>query len=456
MQVVNKFSGEKFAELDDTRMEDARRILENGIKAASEMRDTPSHKIYESLFEVSKGIERNKEELAKIISMEAGKPLKYSRGEVGRAAVTMLFSAEESKRKYGETIPLDVEPRGVNRFAYYTREPIGTVFSVTPFNDPLNLVAHKVGPALAAGNSIINKPATLTPLSAVKLNEIIADSGLPENAMQTVLASGGGEITSYFLHSDDIKMVTFTGGTEAADKLIRNAGIKKYSMELGSNSHVIVWNDADLDTAAEAVVDAAFEAQGQNCIHSQRILIKEDVYEYFKNRMLEITSGLKLGDPLDESTDVGPMISEGEAKRVEGLVSDAVREGGHALIGGEREGSMMMPTILENVSLNSEIWKKEIFGPVTLVRSVKSMEEAIQLSNDVPYGLQAGVFTSNIELAMQAIERLQCGAVLINDTSVFRVDTMPFGGMKKSGLGREGIRFSMDEMSEIKLAIFKR
>lgn len=456
MQVVNKFSGEKFAELDDTRMEDARRILENGIKAASEMRDTPSHKIYESLFEVSKGIERNKEELAKIISMEAGKPLKYSRGEVGRAAVTMLFSAEESKRKYGETIPLDVEPRGVNRFAYYTREPIGTVFSVTPFNDPLNLVAHKVGPALAAGNSIINKPATLTPLSAVKLNEIIADSGLPENAMQTVLASGGGEITSYFLHSDDIKMVTFTGGTEAADKLIRNAGIKKYSMELGSNSPVIVWNDADLDTAAEAVVDAAFEAQGQNCIHSQRILIKEDVYEYFKNRMLEITSGLKLGDPLDESTDVGPMISEGEAKRVEGLVSDAVREGGHALIGGEREGSMMMPTILENVSLNSEIWKKEIFGPVTLVRSVKSMEEAIQLSNDVPYGLQAGVFTSNIELAMQAIERLQFGAVLINDTSDFRVDTMPFGGMKKSGLGREGIRFSMDEMSEIKLAIFKR
>lgn len=456
MQVINKFSGEKFKELEDTKIDDAKRILEKGIKAASEMKNTPSHRIYESLYEVSKEIERQKEELAKIIATEAGKPIKYSRGEVGRAAITMLFSAEESKRIYGETIPLDVEPRGINRFAYYTREPIGTVFSVTPFNDPLNLVAHKVGPALAAKNSIINKPASLTPYSAVKLNEIIADAGLPENAMQSVIASGGGEVTNFFLHSDDIKMVTFTGGTEAADKLIRNSGIKKYSMELGSNSPVIVWNDADLDMAAEAVVDAAFEAQGQNCIHSQRILIKEDVYEYFKNRMLEITSNLKMGDPLNESTDVGPMIAESEAVRVEGLVNDAVREGGNILIGGEREGSMMMPTILENVSLNSEIWKKEIFGPATIIRPVKSMEEAIELSNDVPYGLQAGVFTSNIELAMQAIERLQFGAVLINDTSDFRVDVMPFGGMKKSGLGREGIRFSIDEMTEIKLAIIKR
>lgn len=443
-------------ELEDTTIQDARKILEKSLRASKEMQEFPSHKRYDSLYEISKNIEKNRDELAEIISIESGKPIKYSRGEVNRAALTMLFSGEEAKRIYGETIPLDVEPRGVNRFAYYTRVPIGTVFSITPFNDPLNLVAHKVGPALASGNSIISKPATLTPYSAVKLNEIVNESELPEDSMQTVIASGGGEVINYFLESNEIKKVTFTGGVEAAEKLIRKAGIKKYSMELGSNSPVIIWNDADLDTAAEAVVEAAFESQGQNCIHSQRILVKDDVYEYFKNRVLELTGKLKIGDPLDESTDIGPMISEGEAQRVQSWVENAIKEGATLLIGGMREGSIMSPTVLEDVSVKSEIWKKEVFGPATILKQVNSFEEAIQLANDVPYGLQAGIFTSNLDMAFTAIERLNYGSVLINDTSDYRIDTMPFGGMKLSGLGREGVRFSIEEMTEIKLAIFKR
>lgn len=456
MIVKNKFTSEQFVSLEDTTQKDAAGILKksvNGFRAMSEM---PTYERYEKLYTTSKLIEKNIDDLARTISIEAGKPIKYSRGEVKRAAITMLFSGEEAKRIYGETIPLDVEPRGINRFAYYTRVPIGPVLAITPFNDPLNLVAHKVGPALAAGNSVINKPASVTPQSAVKLRDLTIEAGFPEEALQTVLASGSGEVTRFFLKSDDIKMVTFTGGPEAADKLIRESGIKKYSMELGNNSPVIVWNDADLDQAAEQVVDAAFEAQGQNCIHAQRILIKDDVYEYFKNRVLELTSNLRIGDPLDPDTDIGPMISEGEAKRVEAQVEKSLEEGASILAGGQRSGPMMEPTVLEDVPSSSEIWKKEIFGPVTMLKRVSSMEEAIQLANDVPYGLQAGIFTSNLDLALHAIERLEYGAVLVNDTSDFRVDVMPFGGMKKSGLGREGIRFSIEEMTEIKLAIIKR
>ncbi len=456
MIVKNKYTAEKFIELEDTKLSDAKEIKDKAVKAFHEMRDLPSFERYEALFKISRDLEKRRDEFAKIISNEAGKPIKYSRGEARRASVTMLFSAEESKRIYGETIPMDVESRGKNRFAYYNHVPIGPVFSVTPFNDPLNLVAHKVGPALAAGNSIINKPASLTPYSGYMLNELVKDSGLPENAMQTVLASGGGEVSSYFLDSDEIKMVTFTGGVEAADKLIKRAGIKKYSMELGSNSPVIVWNDADIEVAAEALVDAAMESQGQNCIHSQRILIHKEIFKELSSKLVELVAKLKVGDPLDDSTDVGPMIAEGEAVRVENEVNNAVKDGAKILIGGKRDGRFYLPTLLDSVNHKSGIWHNEIFGPVSILQPVDTFEEALTMANDVPYGLQAGIYTHDLDLAMKAIQRLDFGAVLVNDTSDFRVDVMPFGGMKLSGLGREGIRFSIEEMTEIKLAIFRK
>lgn len=456
MIVKNKYSGEQYVELKDTSIEEAKNVLRNAKKAFQVMKDLPSFERYESLLKVSRELENRREEFAKIISNEAGKPIKYSRGEARRASITMLFSAEESKRIYGETIPMDVESRGRNRFAYYNRVPIGPVFSITPFNDPLNLVAHKVGPAIAAGNSIINKPASLTPYSGFMLNEVLNKSGLPENAMQTVIASGGGEVTNFFLNSDDIKKVTFTGGVEAADRLIKKAGIKKYSMELGSNSPVIVWNDADLDIAAEAIVDAAMESQGQNCIHSQRILIHKDVYHNLSSMLVERVGKLKVGNPLEDSTDVGPMIAEGEAIRVEKTVNEAVSNGAEVLVGGKRDGRFYYPTLIKNVKHELGLWHNEIFGPVSILQPVNNFEEAITMANDVPYGLQAGIYTHNLDLAMKAIQMLDFGAVLINDTSDFRVDVMPFGGMKLSGLGREGIRFAIEEMTEIKLAIFRK
>ena len=456
MIVKNKYNGENLVELKETKLPDADAILNKSKKSFEEMRGTPSYERYEALFKVSKELENRREEFARIISNEAGKPIKYSRGEARRASLTVLFSAEESKRIYGETIPMDVESRGRNRFAYYNRVPIGPVFSITPFNDPLNLVAHKVGPALAAGNSIINKPATLTPYSCVKLNELINDSGLPEYAMQTVLSSGGGEVSSYFLQSKDIKKISFTGGLEAAEKLIKIAGTKKYSMELGSNSPVIVWNDADLDKAAGAIVEAATESQGQNCIHSQRILVHKSVYKELSDRLVDLVSKLKVGNPLDESTDIGPMITEGEAIRVEKEVSNAVKAGAEVLIGARRDGNLYYPTLLQNVDHNSSIWHNEIFGPVSILQQVENFRQAIEMANDVPYGLQAGIYTQNLDLAIKATQELEYGAVLVNDTSDFRVDTMPFGGMKMSGLGREGIRFAIEEMTEIKLAIFRK
>ncbi|MEM3675557.1 MAG: aldehyde dehydrogenase family protein [Thermoplasmataceae archaeon] len=456
MIVKNKYNGETIAELEDTTLEKAKEIKRLSVESSRKMKSLLPYEREEILLEISRKIRDDNGKLAKIIAQEAGKPVRYSRKEAGRAATTFKIAAEESTRAEGEVIPLGIEPRGRNRFAYYVREPIGVVFSITPFNDPLNLVAHKIAPALASGNAIINKPSSLTPLSCLNVLSYAEDTSLPKNSVAAVLASGGGAVTDFLVTSPDIKMVSFTGGFEAAQRLVQKAGVKKYGMELGSNSPVIVWGDADLDLAAEAVCDAAFESQGQNCIHAQRIFIQRESYDYFKNRLIGFTEKLVIGDPLLEETDVGPMISKGSADRVMKLIEDAVGDGANILHGFQRNGNLVTPTILENVKHSSEIWTEEIFGPVVLLEPVDSFKKAIELANSVEYGLQAGVFTSDLNLALMAIENLEYGAVLINDTSDFRVDSMPFGGFKRSGIGREGIRFSMEEMSEIKLAIFKR
>ncbi len=456
MLVKNKYSGDVMAEFEETKSADTDSIIAKSKNAFNYVKNLSHFERYEILLKTSKLLEQNSENFARTIAGEAGKPLKYARNEVKRAAITMLFSAEESKRIHGETVPMDIEPRGVNRFAFYTREPIGPVLAITPFNDPLNLVAHKIGPAIAAGNSVINKPSTLTPISAVNLKDILIKSGLQEDAIQILFTSGEGEIMRSIINSDEIKRVTFTGGVDAGRRILGMGRIKKYSMELGNDSPVIIWNDADLDSAAELVTEAAFESQGENCIHAQRILIKDDVYDYVKNRIVELSSKLRIGDPLDENTDIGPMISESEALRVEDSVKRAVADGADLLLGGERNQAFMHPTVLELSDTSLPIWGNEIFGPVTMLKKIKSFEEAISLANGTAYGLQAGVFTSDLDLAMLSIEKLDFGTVLINDTSDFRIDTMPFGGLKNSGIGREGVRFSIEDMTEMKLAIIKR
>ena len=431
-------------------------MLEKSKKSFQEIQKMSAYEIQDALLEASSRLSRLSEEFARTIAMEAGKPIKYSRKEARRAALTLKISGEESTRIGGEVVPMDIEPRGKGRFAYYVRKPMGPVFSITPFNDPLNLVAHKVGPALGSGNSIINKPTTLSPLSSLKLAELFQNTGFPEGSFQNVISGGSSETTRFFLHSGDIRKITFTGGFEAASRLLSEAGPKPYSMELGSNSPVIVFRDSSWEERIGDMVDAAFESQGQNCIHAQRFLVDDAIYDSFTDLFLKTASKLVAGDPLEERTDIGPMITSGEAERVKGWVKEAVDAGAQILMGGRQEGNILHPTVLENVERSSKIRSQEVFGPVTVFIRFSTPAEAFSIANEVPYGLQAGVFTNDLNMAMKAIDALDYGSVLINDTSDFRIDSMPFGGTKQSGIGREGIRFAMESMTEIRLAIFRK
>jgi len=400
-------------------------------------------------------VEKNKEDFAITIAREGSKTIKEARKEANRCVNTLRISAEESKRILGETIPFNSFPGGENRVGYYYRFPIGIILAITPFNDPLNLVAHKLGPAIAAGNSVILKPATVTPLSALKLAEAFIESGLPAECLQ-VITGNGSEIGPVLVKSEDIRMISFTGGLDAGKEITKIAGIKKIGMELGSNSPVIVWDDTDLQMAVESCVSGSFWAAGQNCIGVQRIYISNKIYKEFKAKFVEQTKKYKIGNKLSEDCDMGPMITEKEAIRVESWIKEAVKLGATCLCGGKRKGALMEPTVLENVPENAKIHKDEVFGPTVNLYSVKTFEEAIEKSNSLPFGLHAAVFTSNVNLAFKAAYELECGGVMINDSTDYRLDSMPFGGIKNSGLGREGIKFSLQEMTEPKTISFYR
>ncbi|MEI6124079.1 MAG: aldehyde dehydrogenase family protein [Bacteroidota bacterium] len=398
-------------------------------------------------------IEQRKEEFAVIIARESSKTIKEARKETNRCVNTLRISAEEAKRLLGETIPFDSFPGGEKRVGYFYRMPIGIVLAITPFNDPLNLVAHKLGPAIAAGNSVILKPATVTPLSALKLAEAFLAAGLPAECLQ-VLTGNGNEIGPALVKSDAIRMVSFTGGFAAGKQITKIAGIKKIGMELGSNSPVIVWNDTDLLMAVASCVSGAFWAAGQNCIGVQRIYVHSSIYNEFKTKFVQLTKKYKIGNKLTEDCDMGPMITEQEAIRVELWVKEAVKLGATCLCGGKRTGAIMDPTVLENVPEEARIHKDEVFGPVVNLYSVDSIEEAIEKANSLPFGLHAAVFTKDVNTAFKVAYALECGGVMINDSTDYRLDSMPFGGIKNSGLGREGIKFSLQEMTEPKTICF--
>lgn len=457
IDVRDKYSGEVVGTVPSIQAEQVPSIMKTAFDAFRKYLDKlPLHKRAEILAEASSLIRKRQDDFAKIIAREAGKPLKYSRKEASRASLTMQFSSEEAKRLHGETIPFDADPRGRDRIGYWYRVPAGLVAAITPFNDPLNLVAHKLGPAVAAGNTVVLKPASLTPLSAIKLVETLQEAGLPNDFIHVV--TGDGETLGPALVSNPyVRVVTFTGGVEAGEKIAKMAGLKKIAMELGSNSPVIVMEDAPLDFTATCVLDAGYNCQGQNCIHAQRILIHESLYAELVERLVQDTKKLKVGNPLDETTDVGPMIAEPEAIRVEKWVNDAVQKGAKLLVGGERKKALYMPTILANVPHDVAIATEEVFGPVMIVSKFQKIADAVQESNSTNYGLHAGIFTKSIDNALRAISDLNFGSVLINDTSDFRVDFMPFGGMKSSGLGREGVKFAIEEtMTEIKTVIFRK
>ena len=433
--------------------DDIDRAIEIAQKGYEINRNLPAHKRISILKKTADIMESRFEDLAKTIASEGSKTINEARKEVGRTINTITISAEEARRINGETIPFDSAEGSENRVGYYYRFPIGIIAAITPFNDPLNLVAHKLGPAIAGGNSVVLKPATVTPLSALKLAECLLEAGLPGEIL-SVITGHGHEIGDVLVSDERIRMISFTGGVEAGERVASKAGLKKIGMELGSNSPVIVLEDCEIDKAVASCVSGAFWAVGQNCIGVQRIYIQDSIYNGFRDKFINQTKSYKVGYQLDENTDMGPMITEKEAIRVIEWVDDAKKKGANLLAGGTREGSLVQPTVFENMPTSARLDCEEVFGPVVTLYSVNNLDEAIEKSNNVEYGLHGAIFTNNINNAFHAIKNMDVGSIIVNDSTDYRVDLMPFGGVKKSGLGREGIKFALQEMTEPKVVCF--
>lgn len=393
------------------------------------------------------------EELGQIISREEGKIIAEGRGETSRGVETIMGSAEEAKRIHGETVPLDGDPGGSKKLGFTLRVPCGVVAAISPFNFPLNLVCHKVGPALAAGNSVIVKPASDTPLSALKLTEILLEAGLPPEGIQCVTGSGG-EIGDALVADRRVRKVTFTGSREIGDRICRMAGIKKVTMELGSNSPLIIMPDADLDKVAAAVAMTGYGNAGQTCISTQRVLTAKKVYGDFLDALKPKVEALTTGNQLDEKSKVGPMVKESEARRVEDWINEAVAGGARLVAGGGRRGAIYMPAVVADVKPEMRISRDELFGPAVAVTPFDSMDEAIALANDTIYGLSAGIFTENLEWAMRFAREVESGNLHVNWGPQWRADLMPYGGLKDSGFGKEGPRYAVEEMTELKMVVF--
>jgi len=393
------------------------------------------------------------EELGQIISREEGKIIAEGRGETSRGVETIMGSAEEAKRIHGETVPLDGDPGGGKKLGFTLRVPCGVVAAISPFNFPLNLVCHKVGPALAAGNSVIVKPASDTPLSALKLTEILLEAGLPPEGIQCVTGSGG-EIGDALVADRRVRKVTFTGSREIGDRICRMAGIKKVTMELGSNSPLIIMPDADLDKVAAAVALTGYGNAGQTCISTQRVLTAKKVYGDFLDALKPKVEALTTGNQLDEKSKVGPMVKESEARRVEDWINEAVAGGARLVAGGGRRGAIYMPAVVADVKPEMRISRDELFGPAVAVTPFDSMDEAIALANDTVYGLSAGIFTENLEWAMRFAREVESGNLHVNWGPQWRADLMPYGGLKDSGFGKEGPRYAVEEMTELKMVVF--
>ena len=394
-------------------------------------------------------VEDRSQSFAETIVREAGKTIAQARKEVGRCVNTLRLSAEEAKRLTGETIPFDSFKGAEDRFGFYERDPLGIILAITPFNDPLNLVAHKLGPAIAGGNAVILKPSGLTPLSALALAEAFHEAGLPKPVLSVL--TGNRAVSEALVRAPQIRMISFTGGAVTGESIIRTAGLKKIAMDLGGNAPVIVMEDCNLDDAVECCVSGAFWAAGQNCIGVQRLLVQGSVYDGFAKRFVEQTARLTVGDPMDEATDMGPMISSNEVERIQRWVDDAVRGGARLLHGHRRDGALYAPTILENVPDTASVRCEEVFAPVVILQPFSTLDNAIAEANKPDQSLHAAIFTKNIDQAFDAARRLEAGGVMINDSSDFRFDGMPFGGYKRGSLGREGVRFAIDEMTQTKV-----
>ncbi len=454
LEVTNKYTGEVIGALPTARQEEVDAAIGAAQRATTVMADMPAFKRADILLRTAQAIQTRYDEFARTIAAEAGKALKYARGEVDRAISTFTIASEEAKRINGETIALDAVPSGAGYFGFYVRRPVGVVAAISPFNFPLNLVAHKVAPALASGNTVVLKPASTTPLTAVLLCQVLDEVGLPAGAINLVVGSGG-TVGEWMVRDPRVSKVTFTGSPPVGERITNIAGIKRVTLELGNTSPVIVAPDADLDLVAKRCAVGAYYNSGQVCISVQRIYSDKAIAEPFTEKFVGASEAMVVGDPLDERVDVGPMIDPREVDRIEAWVGEATGAGAQVLTGGRREGPVYWPTVLANVTPDMKVVADEVFAPVASVIPTDDFEQALEAANATTYGLQASVFTNDINRVLKAIKRLNFGGVIINEGPNYRADHMPYGGTRRSGLGREGLKYAIEEMTEIQMVVIR-
>ncbi|HUD67465.1 MAG TPA: aldehyde dehydrogenase family protein [Candidatus Sulfotelmatobacter sp.] len=451
VEIRSPYDGTLIARVVQGRREHAEAAIAAAVKAFGTTRRLPAFERQRVLRRISASIAERKEEFSRTLAQEAGKPIKGARIEVERAIFTFNVAAEESTRIYGEYLPLDWQEFTAGRWGIVRRFPLGPIAGITPFNFPINLVAHKVAPAIAAGCPMVLKPAPQTPLCSLLLAECVQQAGWPDGGLNVLPLSN--EDAGLLVTDDRIKLISFTGSVPVGWDIKRRAGKKKVVLELGGNAAVIVHSDADLSYAADRCLTGGFAYAGQTCISVQRILVEHSVYGKFADLLIEGVKKLKVGDPLDDSTDVGPLIRESDAVRTAVWIDEAVRAGARLLCGGNRKGLIVEPTVLTGTRPDMKVNSQEVFGPVVTVEPYKDFDQALRMVNNSAYGMQAGIFTRDVKLLFQAYDELEVGGVIAGDVPSFRVDHMPYGGVKDSGLGREGLRYAIEEMTEPKLLV---
>jgi acyl-CoA reductase-like NAD-dependent aldehyde dehydrogenase len=450
-EVRSPYSGDVVARVAKAGGAEARKAVDAAEAAMQE--PLPAHKRAEILVRVAGALGRRHEEVARLISDEAGKPLKAAKIEASRAMSTYTFSAVEARKLAGDVVPMDASQAGEGKLGFTLRTPIGVVGAISPFNFPLNLVAHKIAPALAAGCAVVLKPASQTPLSALLLAELETEAGLPPGWLN-VLVGPASEIGDVLVEDERVKVITFTGSSDVGWKLRERAARKRVNLELGNSTPVIVEADADIETAASATARHGFSFAGQSCISIQRVYVQRDVYDRYVELLVPQVESLVVGDPGDEETDVGPVIDEDARERILEWIEEARRADAEVLTGGELEGELIRPTVIAGADPELKVSCEEVFGPVVTVTSYGTLDEALELANGTRYGLQAGIFTSNLQTALRAAQELEFGGVTVNEAPTFRADQMPYGGVKDSGNTREGPAYSVREFTEQRVVVF--
>jgi len=453
IEVLNPYNGEVVDTVPSAAPQEVEKALESATRGAQVMAELPAYQRFSILMKAAGLLMERQEEFARLISQESGKALWESRLEVVRAAETIELSAEEAKRIRGETIPLDAASGGKGKFGFTLRVPCGVVVAISPFNFPLNLLCHKVGPGLAAGNAVIAKPPSDTPLSGLRFTELLLEAGLPSEGIQCI--TGPGRSVGEQLCKDPrVRKISFTGSPTVGERICQVAGIKKVTMELGSNSPLIIMEDADLEEVAKATAATGYALAGQVCISTQRVIVNQRVYGDFLDALRPEVEAIVTGNPLEESTRMGPMIREDDAIRVESWINEAVKGGAKLLTGGVRQGNLVAPTVLADVDAKERISCDELFGPAVAVTHFEDIDQAIAMANDSRYGLSAGIFTRNLDWAMKFVREVHSGNLMVNWGPQWRVDLMPYGGLKQSGFGKEGPKYAVEEMTELKMVVF--